>query len=271
MEDVRVGLVIRAVRRRRGWRQRDLALAAGVCQVTISRIETGRLDQMTLHSIRAVAAALQLNVRMEARWRGPELAVLLDERHSALVDRVVGQLRGYGWECVVEHTFSLGRETGSVDVLGWHASSRTLLVVEAKTALPDIQEMLSTLDRKTRLARTMVAGRFGWRPANEATVLVVAASPSVRGAVARRKAIFEAAFPARTVEVRQWAALPNRPLRGLWFVSEMHRGNGMKRLGGSHRVRRLREAKAGPVPRSSERAGKGTSSETAGRTPRIVR
>jgi predicted transcriptional regulator len=39
VDDRRVGLVIRALRRRRGWRQVDLAAAASVSQSLIARAE----------------------------------------------------------------------------------------------------------------------------------------------------------------------------------------------------------------------------------------
>ena len=59
---------------------------------------------MTLRAIRRVTATLQIGLRLEARWRGPELEALLDERHSRLVDLVVRQLVELGWQTVVEYT-----------------------------------------------------------------------------------------------------------------------------------------------------------------------
>jgi transcriptional regulator with XRE-family HTH domain len=253
MEDVRIGLVIRAVRRRRTWRQSDLAKAAGVSQQTVSRIETGHLDEMGLRTLRGVAAALQVSLRLDARWRGPELAALVDERHSGLVELVVRRLADCGWRTVVEYTFNLNGERGSVDVLAWHDPSRALLVIEVKTSLLDLQETLSTFDRKVRVVRATALSRFGWRPAAEASVLVLADDSALRGAVSRRSSIFATSFPARTVEVRRWLANPDRPLRGLWFLSDTPPGGGMGRRGGSRRVRRSRTVVPRLSPRSSER------------------
>ena len=44
MDSIRLGRGIRALRHRRGWRQEDLAAAAGVSQSEVSRIELGQLE-----------------------------------------------------------------------------------------------------------------------------------------------------------------------------------------------------------------------------------
>jgi transcriptional regulator with XRE-family HTH domain len=60
--DVREGMfsqgeLIRLLRRRKGWTQRDLAQAAGVTQTTIVRLEKGKRGAM-ISTIRKVAEAL---------------------------------------------------------------------------------------------------------------------------------------------------------------------------------------------------------------------
>jgi hypothetical protein len=39
-----------------------------------------------------------------------------------------------------------------IDILGWHAAARMILVIELKTEFVDINETMGTLDRKDRLA-----------------------------------------------------------------------------------------------------------------------
>ncbi len=51
----------------------------------------------------------------------------------------------------------------SIDLLAWHAPTRTLLVIEIKTELVDVGDLLSVMDRKVRLAPEIGAGRR-WRP-----------------------------------------------------------------------------------------------------------
>ena len=81
MDDRTAGLVIRAIRRRRGWRQEDLADRAEVSRSQISRAERGWFDQLTLRSIRRIYAALEARLLLAPRWHGAELDRLLDEDH----------------------------------------------------------------------------------------------------------------------------------------------------------------------------------------------
>lgn len=106
MNDQQVGAVIRAVRRRRGWRQSDVASHARIDQGEVSLIERGLFHGLRLDDIRVVAAALGIALPFAARWRGPELATLLDEQHAALVERVVAELRTATWEVLVEYSFN---------------------------------------------------------------------------------------------------------------------------------------------------------------------
>src|SRR3990172_9255596 len=85
MDDLRLGALVRTLRRRLGWRQVDLARRAGVSQSAVSRLETGHLDELSLSTIRRIAAALEITVDFAPRWRGGELARLLDEGHAQLV------------------------------------------------------------------------------------------------------------------------------------------------------------------------------------------
>ena len=149
MDDIGVGRVVRALRIRAGWRQRDLAAAARVSQPVVSRIERGRLEHVSLPALRRVCDALDVRLDLTPRWRGGELDRLLGARHSAMHEVMARRFAALdGWEAVPEVTFSLWGERGSIDVLGWHAATRTLLVTELKTEIVDVQELLGTLDRK---------------------------------------------------------------------------------------------------------------------------
>jgi transcriptional regulator with XRE-family HTH domain len=58
MDDIRVGMVIRAVRIRRGLRQIDVAVAAGVSQAVVSTVERGDIERTSLRLVRRVASAM---------------------------------------------------------------------------------------------------------------------------------------------------------------------------------------------------------------------
>ena len=217
MDDVRVGAAIRAVRLRRGLSQAEIAAAAGVSDSTVSLIEQGRLDEATVKAIRRVAGAVGMHVPFEPRWRGADLAKLLDEAHARACRQVVARLESSGWIVRPEFTFNWRGERGSVDILAWHPASRCLLIVEVKTALADLQDLLSTMDRKLRIVPLLVPP-LGWRPCAVATVLVLPDESWSRKAVADYGPLFEAALPARTVAVRRWLSRPSDNLRGIWFL-----------------------------------------------------
>jgi transcriptional regulator with XRE-family HTH domain len=219
MDMVRFGRGIRALRMRRGWRQVDLAATARASQSIVSRIERGLGARIAVETLSTVAEALGARVDVRLNWQGEGLDRLLDHDHARLVELVTRLLRDAGWDVRAEVTFWIRGERGSVDVLAWHEASLTLLVVEVKSVVPDVQATLATLDRKGRLG-SEIAATVGWRPRTIARVLVINASRTSRRRVAAHLATFDAALPDRLVEVRRYLANPNgAPLRGLIFLT----------------------------------------------------
>jgi transcriptional regulator with XRE-family HTH domain len=238
MDDIKVGTVVRAVRRRFGLRQRDVAARAGVSQWAVSMVERGQLDRLPVRTVRGIASALEIRMPFEPRWRGGELPRLVDARHAALVEQVVARLASRRWEVVVEYTFSKFGERGSVDVIGWRAAERALVIVEVKSELDDMQNMLSVLDRKARLVPPLVATDRGWTAAVVGVVLVLPAGSTFRDGVAQFQATFAAALPSRAVEIRNWIAQPGPgSLRGTWFFRLSAPSTRMEGHGGPRRIR----------------------------------
>ena len=236
MDDVQVGSVIRSVRIRRGLRQRDVAKTAGVSQAIVSAIEHGDFEATSLRLVRSVAAAVGVSLPLAPRWRGPDLPKLLDEKHAAIVRHVVTRLGTLGWVVVPEHTFNIRGERGSIDVLAWLPASRAALVIEVKSVLVDLQDLLSTFDRKKRLAPSIVR-EAGWRPLVIGTLLVMPGETQARNAIEKYRPVFNATYPARGREVQRWLRCPERDLRGIWFVLNFTAGDTKQRSGGSFRVR----------------------------------
>jgi len=77
------------------------------------------------------------------------------------VDQVVRRLDRAGWDPIVEASFAIRGERGSIDVFARHRSTNTILVVEVKSVVPDAQAMLHALDRKTRLAAEIARAQAG--------------------------------------------------------------------------------------------------------------
>jgi transcriptional regulator with XRE-family HTH domain len=230
MDDRRVGAALRALRLRRGLRQIDLAILAGVSQQTISLIERGHWEFLSLRTVRAVFAALDATFDGEVRWRAGALDRLLDERHALLVGEIGGQVQALGWEVATEVTFSHFGERGSVDLLAIHRASGTALVIEAKTQLVSIEQMLRRLDVKARLSRGLVRDRFGVGPSDVGRLVVILESSTARRRVEREAAVLGLALPQRTAEVRRWLQRPAGAIAGLWFLPLTHGGGSRQRV-----------------------------------------
>lgn len=259
MDPVRLGLQVRALRRRRGWRQRDLAAAATTSQAMVSRVERGQIENVDCGMLVRLAAALGARLVLELRWHGEGLGRLLDQDHADLVDQVVGLLGRNGWETAVEVSFQVGREVGSIDVMGWRASHAAVLIVEVKSVVPDEQQMHASLDRKTRLAPLIVRER-GWTATRVGRLLVVGESGTARRRILRHGATFDSAFPRRGRDVREWLADPvAHRFAGLLFLPLTHRARARQR------VRRVRAAPRVPAAASAMAASVEEARERASR------
>jgi transcriptional regulator with XRE-family HTH domain len=237
MDDGRFGSAIRAVRHKRGWRQRDLAARAGVSDVTVSRIERGHLDTLSLRTLRMVASALDVRVDILARWRAGDLDRLLNARHSALHDSVAAWFRGEfpEWEIAPEVSFGIFGERGVIDIVAWHPGRRALLIIELKTDIADVNELVGTFDRKRRLARKIVEER-GWVPTTVSGWVIVASGRTNRARIAAHGAMLRSAFPFDGRSIRAWLRDPIGTISALSTWSSTRGGPGAS----ARRVRTLR-------------------------------
>jgi transcriptional regulator with XRE-family HTH domain len=226
VDDGRVGRAIRVVRVRKGWRQKDLGAAAHVSQQVVSRIEQGRFDRVALATTRRVAKELDMTISLSTRWLGGDVFQLLDAEHAVLVDESVRRLRRIGWELLVEYSFNHFGDRGSVDIVAWHPRRRAVLIVEVKSRIVDVQELLGTLDRKVRVVPLLLARERGWRAVEVGGLLVVPRTKQARNAVERHAATFAVVLPARGLAVRRWLAAPAGRLDGIWFVAFTHGSGG---------------------------------------------
>jgi transcriptional regulator with XRE-family HTH domain len=247
MDLIRLGRAHRAIRIHLGRRQADVALVAGVRQQVVSDLECGRAGTMTLDLVEKLLSAVDARVYISVVWRGAELDRLLDEGHAAIGGTLAEQLVVDGWQVLPEVTYSVFGERGSIDLLAWHAATRTLLVIEIKTEITSAEEMLRRHDAKVRLASGIGFERFGVRPATVARLLAVAESTGNRNRVARLGALLSAAYPLRGAAVRDWLAAPNGPMGGILFLNTAPSGA----KGRPVRPMRVRQR---PAPASAGRA-----------------
>ena len=124
MDDLHFGAAIRAIRRRRGLRQADLARLSRVSRATVSLVERGHCENASLMMVRRIASAVDIRAELLARWRGGELDRLLNCRHSMLAESFAAfVLANPGWAVEAEVSFSVYGERGAIDQLAWHEAT----------------------------------------------------------------------------------------------------------------------------------------------------
>jgi transcriptional regulator with XRE-family HTH domain len=219
MDAVRLGSDVRLLRRRLGWSQLRLARESKTSRWSVAQVEAGRGDRLPLNRLAAIVAALRGYLSVRILFQGEGLDRLRDRRHAALVERMVERLQACGWEIATEVSFNSFGERGSIDILAFDPQSRTVLVIEVKSVVPDIGGLLATLDRKVRLAPD-IARQRGWRSARVARLLVLPDASTARRRVSDHASTFANAFPTRSVGVQAWLRSPTTALSGLIFLSD---------------------------------------------------
>ena len=241
MDDIRVGVALRMVRIRRGLRQVDVAAQAGVSPSTVSRIERGHFGSVSLDAVRAVAKALDVRIELVARWRAGDLERLINARHSNLHELVARMFTNLPeWVTRPEVSFAVYAERGVIDIFAWHPRRRMLLVIELKTDIVDINDLVGGVDRKRRHA-VHVATDLGWiekgdRRVDVSTWIVIADGSTNRRRIQAHRTMLRAAFPSDGRAIAGWLRNPNRPMHALSFWANANRGPRGSRLAPPRRV-----------------------------------
>lgn len=211
------------VRIRRGLRQADVAQRASISASVVARQERGILRSVA--TLEDHAAALDLRLDLHVRGRSGELVRLADDEHAAIVETLAGWFRDAGLAVEVEASFSEWGERGRIDLLAYDSGARLMVIVEVKTLLLNLQELLGVTSVRERLATT-IAARRGWVADRTVTVLAVADVATSRSVVQRHRALF-ASFVTRRLTRRALAAhdrllvwvAPARADRARWIAS----------------------------------------------------
>ncbi len=256
MHPIRIGRIVRTLRRRRGWRQVDLATRAAVSQQTVSRAERGRIDELSLALLGRVLRALEAELELNVRWRGGELDRVIDEGHAHLVATTIDRLEDLGWMAIPEVTYLIGRDRGSIDVFASRPSHQAVLVVEVKADLTSAEGTLRRHDEKVRHGGQIARSRFGWDVAFVARLLVLPDASTPRRRLARHAALFDRAYPLRASALRAWLRDPGGPTGGVMFLSPTRRPSDRRDFTSRRRVRLARQPllehrldQQAPVPR----------------------
>jgi transcriptional regulator with XRE-family HTH domain len=251
MDDLRLGLALRAARLRRHLRQSDLAFLAGVSATLVSRLEHGGADRMSLRTLRAVAAKLGVSLDLVPRSAAGELERVVGARHAALGELVAAWIiRQPGWVVVAERSFSIYGERGVIDLLAWHAKSGSVVVIELKTAIVDVDELIGTLDRKRRLAPQVAAG-LAWDARSVSAWVIVAESSTNRRRVGDHRTLLVSALPLDGRSLAPLFLHPERgPASGIAFWSNLHAAKVGREIAAPKRVVTPRRTAGGPAARS---------------------
>jgi len=222
VDDQRAGSALRAIRLRKRWRQKDLATKASVSPTMIVRIAHGRLAAIPLGVIRRVALALDARVDTIVRWQGGDLGRLINSRHAAMHEVMARSFATLeGWQAEPEVSFSIYGERGVIDILAWYPTCRALPVIELKTELVDINDLMGSLDRKRRLAGE-IADKRGWHASSISTWVVLADGRTNRRELSDHEKVLRAKFPDDGRKVRGWLRRPGSAMNALGFLPSIH-------------------------------------------------
>jgi transcriptional regulator with XRE-family HTH domain len=252
---VQLGSALRRIRVRLGLRQADVAARSGVPRGVVSRIERGDLDGVPVGRLSAVASVLEAGVHLELRWRGGELPRLLNAGHAAMHETAARLLRRRpDWLTAPEVSFSVYGERGVIDLLAFHPPTGSLLVIELKTQLVDVEGLLTAVDRHRRLAPRLARDR-GWQVRSVSACVLLRDTRTNRRGLADHASVLRAVFPGDGRTLRRWLTNPVGTISALAFLSYDQHASTNARSAGVSRVRPRRlsvDSASGPHIRAEK-------------------
>ncbi len=166
-----------------------------------------------------------------------ELDRLLSEGHAALHEELARYLdRLPGWVHAPEVSFAVYRERGVIDILAFHPATGSLLIIELKTELVSLEDLLTTMDVRIRHA-LRIARERGWGARSVSAWVVFADSSTNRRRVHAHAAALRSAFPADGRAMRGWLSRPVGTVRGLSFWANFSDSTASRTAPARRRVR----------------------------------
>ena len=229
---------MRATRVKRGWRQSDLSGKARVSASVVSLIERGHLERVSVSSFRRVAAALELRTEISVWMPHGELERLLNAGHAALHEAIARYLASLGgWEHAPEVSFAVYGERGVIDILAFHPATGSLLVIELKTELVSLEDLLGKMDVRIRHAVKIARDR-GWAATSVSAWVILSDTRTNRRRASAHRAVLRSALPSDGHALRSWMIRPRGPIRALSFWTSSRLPTLSQRPHGLRRVRR---------------------------------
>jgi transcriptional regulator with XRE-family HTH domain len=196
--------MLRALRRRKHWSQRRLGIGLGISQAEVSRRERSALERCTIPDVERWSTMLGANLVLDLRVDGER--PLTDAGHAQMQNWFAAVLRQAGWIVEPEVSFNHYGDRGRIDLLAFHPGASILLVVEIKSRLLDVQDVIGRLDVKRRVAPIMAKQR-GWSSTISIPALVFREESTTRRRLVAHEALL-ANYPLRGRSALAWLRHP---------------------------------------------------------------
>jgi len=187
--------------------------------------------------MRVVATTLEIRLDITLRLPHGELDRLLNSGHAALHEALARYLNVMpGWVHSPEVSFAVYAERGVIDILAFHEPTGSLLVIELKTEIVSLENLLTTMDIRLRHAVAIARDR-GWRARSVSAWVVIAESDTNRRRVRGHAAALRSAFPHDGRRMRSWLRRPEGTIRALSFWANFDGATATRMVASRRRVR----------------------------------
>lgn len=148
------------------------------------------------------------SLRPEAPARVVAISMQRDLVHARCTAYVTRRLRAHGWEVRQEVRIATGRSHGFIDLAGYHAPSRSLLVGEVKSELGDLGDLQRTI--AWYLDEAGAIAQWQHRPVARRIAILFVLDSGVNDAFLWANAdAVKQAFPVRGRHLAAWLADPS--------------------------------------------------------------
>ena len=203
----------------------------------VSLIERGHLRSVSVPTFRRVATVLEIRAEIHLTLPHGDLDRLLTAGHAALHEALARYLASLpGWIQAPEVSFAVYGERGVIDILAFHEPTSSLLVIELKTELVSVEDLLTTMDVRMRHAMAIARSR-GWHARTVSAWVVFAESRTTRRRVHSHQTTLRNAFPADGRAMRSWLVHPTEAVRAMSFWTDSSVATVRRSAGSVRRVR----------------------------------